>query len=464
MPLHYCKRLSSSPLQKRISQTLFVAIFCGLLTGCAAITNPVANGVPVHILPEELLAESKEGFQQIDLALLRQSPPEIYELAPGDTLGIYIEGILGDAETPPPVNIPDSAILPPSIGYPFPIRKDGTVSLPYVGAVQVAAMSIEEAEQAVIDAYLEKEILRLEDRRILVTLMRPRRIQVMVFREDSQQRQLSLRSESLFGLGTTRTTIGGGRQSVGHLVILPAYENDVLNALIRSGGLPGLESTHEVLIRRRQGNEEYVGASPEEIHFSPSSQPCLDGAFGTGAEGEQNVTRIPFRSRPGESITIRPEDILLNDGDIITVQARKPEFFYTGGLIISGEHPLPNDYNLTVLEAVLRTRGPVFNGGFNASNLNGTAISAGIGNPSPSLLAVLRKTANGGQVTIRVDLNEAARNPRENIFVQAGDVLFLQETTDEAVARYLSQVFQINLFGRFLNRQNAQGSASAVLP
>jgi hypothetical protein len=63
-----------------------------------------------------------------------------------------------------------------------------------------------------------------------------------------------------------------------------------------------------------------------------------------------------------------------------------------------------------------------------------------------------------------VDLNEAVRDPRENILVQAGDVLILQETPQEAVARYISQVFQINLFTRFLNRADAQGSASLVLP
>jgi hypothetical protein len=40
----------------------------------------------------------------------------------------------------------------------------------------------------------------------------------------------------------------------------------------------------------------------------------------------------------------------------------------------------------------------------------------------------------------------------------------LQETPDEAVTRYFTQVFQINLFTRFLNRNDAQGSASIVVP
>ncbi len=91
-------------------------------------------------------------------------------------------------------------------------------------------------------------------------------------------------------------------------------------------------------------------------------------------------------------------------------------------------------------------------------------IQAGVGNPNPSLLSVLRRTPNGGQVNIRVDLNEAVRDPRENIIVQASDVLVLQETTGEAVARYITQVFQVNIFTRFLNRGDAQASGSLVVP
>ena len=44
---------------------------------------------------------------------------------------------------------------------------------------------------------------------ILVSLMRPRHVRVLVVREDSQQQQTQLRTESLLGLGSSETTIGG---------------------------------------------------------------------------------------------------------------------------------------------------------------------------------------------------------------------------------------------------------------
>jgi protein involved in polysaccharide export with SLBB domain len=417
----------------------------------------VANGVPVRFLPDDLLAESREGFKTIPLTTLRRSPPDKYILAARDTLGIYIEGVLGSAESPPPVNVPESAELPPSIGYPFPIRQDGTISLPYVQPVKVAGMTIEEAEKAVINAYMQKEILRPEDRRILVTLMRPRHIRVLVIRDDSQQRQVTLQTQSLLGLGTSQTQIGGGGGGTGMVLELPAYENDVLNALTRSGGLPGLDSTQEVIIQKGYWDGRSETAGPGMCYPTEAD-------LANTAEAKQHIIRIPIRTRGGEPLSFGPKDIILEDGDIVMVQARQPQFFYTGGLLPSSEIPLPSDYNLTAVEAVLKARGPLINGALNSSNISGAVIQSGLGNPNPSLLSVLRQTPNGGQVTIVVDLNEATRDPRENLLIQAGDVLVLQETQDEAITRYLTQTFRFNLFGRFINHVDAQASVNGSLP
>lgn len=406
------------------------------------------------MLPEEYLAESREGFESLPLTLLRQAPPERKVLGPGDTLGIYIEGVLGDAESPPPVNLTDAPDQPLSIGYPFPVRQDGTISLPYVGAIKVSDLTIEEAEKKIVDVYLAKKIVRGEDYRILVTLMRPRHVRVLVVRDDSQQRQYSLQSESLLGLGTTQTRIGGAGQGTGLVLELPAYQNDVLNALTRSGGLPGLESTQEVVIQRGYWDQQADPTGALRLTPNPGKH---------GDPNRRRVVRIPMRTRGGP-LPFSPEDVLLEDGDIVTVKARQPEFYYTDGLIPAQEIPLPNDYDVTVLEAVIKARAPLFNGAINISNLNGAVVGAGLGNPTPSLLAVLRKTANGGQVTIRVDLNQAAIDPRENILVKSGDVLLLQESADESVARYFSSVLRFNVFGQFLQRNHATGTASITGP
>jgi len=446
-----------------LAASLFV--LSGLLSGCAALTNPVANGVPVRMVPEELLAPSRENFEMIPLTTLRQPPPKEYLLAAGDTLGIFVEGVLGSAEAPPPVNVPATPEEPPSIGYPFPIRQDGTVSLPFVGSLKVEGLTLEAAEKKVVDAYLEEDILREEDKRILVTLLRPRYFRIMVIREDTTGGAVQIRTESLPGLGSTSTIGGGQPRAEGQVIELAAYENDVLNALARTGGMPAYNSVEEVVIQRGYWDGD-PSVQPLECQLGcPPGLPC-SGHDEFLPDGRRRVVRIPLRRRCDDPrpLPFRPEDVVLGKGDIVTVRVKPAEFYFTGGLIPANENLLPQDRDLRVVEAILRARGPLLNGGVNTSNLNGSIVGSGVGNPSPSLLSVLRKTEGGGQVNIMVDLDEAVRDPRENILVQAGDILVLQEKPDQAFTRYFSQTLQLDLFGRWLNRGDATGTAAARFP
>ena len=298
---------------------------CVYFGGCAAITNPVANGVPVRILSDELLAKSKQDLKPIPLSLLRQQPPAVYRLAAGDILGVYIEGVLGQADQPPPVNIPEGTNLPPAFGYPMPVRQDGRVPVPLVEPVLVDRLTVPEAERAIAKAYGDKRILRPEDRRILVTLMRPRHISVLVLREDSTQRQLAIQSQALRGLPTTQTILGGQQQGSGAVVELAAYENNVLHALAQTGGLPGLEAVDEAIIYR--GYWDSASGSP----LVPGEEPR--GYAEVKADSAQKTIRIPMRMRPGEPLPFNPQDAILQTGDIVVVRAMEPQFYYTGGLL-----------------------------------------------------------------------------------------------------------------------------------
>jgi hypothetical protein len=132
---------------------------------------------------------------------------------------------------------------------------------------------------------------------------------------------------------------------------------------------------------------------------------------------------------------------VLQAGDVVFLESRTRDLFYTGGLLPRGEFQIPRDYDLDVLEAVAQVRGTLLNGAFGGNNLNGLLIQPGIGNPNPSAMTVVRRTPNGGQIPISVDLNLALRDPRERILIQPGDVLILQETAGEAIARYFTNVF-----------------------
>src|SRR4051794_30108149 len=73
---------------------LFLAV--SFLSGCTALTNPVADGIPVRLLPGELWGPSKAHLQPIPLSLLGQARPDAYRLDTGDVLGVYIDGFLGE--------------------------------------------------------------------------------------------------------------------------------------------------------------------------------------------------------------------------------------------------------------------------------------------------------------------------------------------------------------------------------
>jgi hypothetical protein len=238
---------------------------------------------------------------------------------------------------------------------------------------------------------------------------------------------------------------------------LPAYENDLLNALTRSGGLPGPSSTDEVIIQRGYWDGSNAGMGQNVCHPSEA-----DLTYRGDERGR--IIHIPIRTRPGQELPFQPKDVILQNGDIVMVRSRAPELFYAGGILPAGEFELPYDHDLTVVEAVLRVHGAFLNGGQSSQNLSGAAIQAGLGNPSPSLVSIVRRTPGGGQITIRVNLNDAVRDPRENILIQKEDLLVLQETPDEAISRYVSQVVSLNFFGRFLNRTNAQGSITINAP
>jgi protein involved in polysaccharide export with SLBB domain len=437
--------------------TRAAGLACSLLmAGCAALTNPGVQAVPVRLLPDCLRGQSREGLQPIPLSLLGQPRPAAYRVGPGDTLGVWIEGVLGEPGQQPPVLTPvqlDNVGLPPATGFPLQVRGDGTLSLPLIEPLNVNGLTLLEVEAAIRRAYsLTHKILKTGRERILVTLVRPRTVHVLVLRQDSPTPVQTVVTTSL-GLGAPEY-IGVARKGTGWDLVLPAYHNDVLTALARSGGLPGTDAIDAVIIERNGQNSRGWEAAMQDFqaHGGPSPVP--------GAP----ILRIPLRVKPGTPLPFRPEDITLQDGDVVFVPAREERVFYTAGLMPPGEHILPRDHDLDVLEAVSRSRGPMFNGAFAVSNLSGTVIQPGLGQPNPSLLTVIRKLPCGGTIPIRVDLNRAVCDPRERLLVEAGDLLILQETPGQAITRYTTQMFDLTFLWKYALTSRLFGVGGFSIP
>ena len=451
-------------------------------------------------------------------------------LGPDDVLGIHIEGVLGPLNEAPPIHFPERGDIPPAVGYPIPVREDGTLPLPMVSPIHVSGLTLAQAEEEIRKAYtVGKQILAGDQAPIIVTLIRPRTYRVFVVREDITSRGVSL--------GPGEMILGSAKRGMVYPVDLPAYKNDVLNALAESGGLPGLEAKNEVTILRgafnvskgvSKGNAvaqltsateatdlqatdkevtdlevtnlevtdlevtnpdvtgepisrlacllQEVDDSPFNLERTvpggncpvvapapiPGACPCpltpqLMPPYlgGVPQDPDPGVTKIPLRLTPGSPAPeISEEDIILASGDVVFIESREAEVFYTGGLLQGGQFPIPRDYDLDVLGAIAMAGGSVASGasGAGGSTSFGAGYSRGIGVSFPPTRAIVVRQVNGQQISIRVDLRRALSDPSERILVEPNDLIMLEYKPLELIVNIILSNVQLNYFLNSIGR------------
>lgn len=388
--------------------------------------------IPAYRVPRALLGRPRSDMLDISMVRLRQTPPPIYKLGPNDVLGIYIENVLGQPDEAPPVFYPEDGTRAPSIGFPIPIREDGTLSLPLVEPISVDGMTLAQATEAIRTAYTRTQRILPEGKdRIIVTLQRPRQFRVMVIREEAG--------------ATLVPGLASSKRGTGETLDLPAYENDVLHALNKTGGLPGLDAENEVIIIRG-GNLDAAKHDLLVAQIAASRQPCECPPILPDAP---NVVRIPLRYYPEAPPTFAEKDIILNDGDIVYIASRDSEKFYTGGAIRGSEHLIPRDYDVDIMQAISMAGGNAGQGqtGVMSIGQQGGAFrgnGGGGGGIGPSRAIIVRKTCNGQTIAIRVDLRKAITDSSERILIQPDDMIIVQYTLAEEITNAALSVFQFN--------------------
>ena len=425
---------SMSWLQRASSVGL--ALLGMLSAGCSTITQPI-SGIPARRIPPQFLAQSKNNLVPMDPARLSQEPPRDYLLDDGDILGIYIEGILpfvppDRPPEPPPVNFPDATSqLDPSLGFPIAVINDGTIQLPNLEPIKVRGLTIDQTRDLIRKYYLDSEILRESSRlQPIVTLMKERTYNVIVIRQD-----MGAVGGGGGGAGQAGFTRATDYSATGRMLKLKAYQNDVLNALMESGGLPGVNAKNEVKILRasradQRRRDEFVQQFYQQYYCNPDPCGCPPPL-----PEDPSILKIPLRLPPGTIPEFGPENVVLEAGDIVYIESRDAEGFYTGGLLPGGEFKIPRDYDLDVLTAMALSGGGISrqqNGG--GGGMGG--IGGMVGQVPPGMLYVLRKTPCNGQITIAVDLAKANVDPRERILVQPGDILVLRFKPSEEILNF----------------------------
>lgn len=551
---------SPSLPERGASLVSVILLTWGLLSsGCAGL-QPL-NGVPSNAYAQEN-APSRSGKQTIDLSLLRQTPPPAHLLDAGDVLGVYIEGVLGRRDQVPPVHFPLTGDTPPSLGYPIPVREDGTVSLPLIKPIMAKGMTVRELEETVRKRYTEEgqQILNPEANQVLFSLQKPRNYNVLVMRQESS---------SAAELGTTgraagSLNLGAIKRGTGKVVALPAYKNDVLHALAETGGLPGLDAENTIYVLRRRKtvppgatipgaqvrpqptlptvsqrpvpsrtgdivlaaaefpaeaessfghtapkltlprvtstahaspvalgghsapvptpgmisqsslepgpagpvpngpamDPRYSGSySAPQPGYAPVPQNFVPGGYPQPSSGpwpremsgqqwggqfdafgrDTQIIRIPVRLHPGEVPQFTEQDVILQDGDIVFIESRETEIFYTGGLLGGGQYTLPRDYDLDVLGAVSIASGQVMMAGSTGNRVGGVSSLNQDVSVGASDVVILRQLPEGGQIPIKVDLNKAIRDPQHRVRILPGDYIILRYKPHEAVAAFIER-------------------------
>ncbi len=234
-----------------------------------------------------------------------------YRLDGGDLLAIIVDGILGNFTTAP-VHMPSryGDDVAPSLGYPVPVRADGTVNLPLIDPILVRGLTVAEAQKKISRIYRDKKMLNRKNQ-VMVSLMRKRTVSMTVI-HDEPLHPATLASPNL-AYSAYRTP-----RKLVTSVTLPADQADRLTVLGKAGAAIDLDA--EILTLHHSGRRRHR------------------------------------------------RDAQLPNGAVIESKSAPVDFFYTGGRLPANRLPIPKG-GLTVAQAVAMSGGSLGQSPFGASDL-----------------------------------------------------------------------------------------------
>lgn len=420
----------------RISPSCLAAVvLCFATSGCRLYLD----AIPATRLPPSLRVPSRDDAEPINYLTLRRDA-SAFKIGPTDWLAIWVTSSLEDLEGVDrreiPINLPrDRDEFYAATGFPQPVRADGTVTIPEVEApIKVLGLSVAEAEKKIFDEINKSGRLKEGYFQVVVSLMRERRQKILVVRQDTNSEQNSYSRDSARDQRDAQLT-GTGFRGFTQEVELPEGANDVLHALVETGGLPGLDAKNEIKILRgafRDGEE----SNRIRTMLNQGLDPC--GAYEKDYD-DPTVVRIPLRIMEGEEPTHTEEDITLHTGDIVVIERRERDNYYTAGLLQGGEFPLPRDEDLDVLQAIAKA-----GGNSQGLDLGFSGVGGGTGGLVPPTWAIVVREIDGRQIMIKCDLRRALHDTRDRIKIQGNDHIILAYKPHEVVYNILLRNFSSN--------------------
>ena len=453
--------MRSSPYQTSLQ--ICLALFLCCLGGCSALkTNAY---LPCEI-PVDMQPNTRSRLVPIDHRMLGAPIPTEHQVAVGDVLGIYIADVIGERDELPQVAYPSfrtkNAPIEPFVGLPIKVELDGTIKLPYVEPLAVVGSTIPEVRDSIIDLYVKETNLVQPGRdNVVVSLITPAFYRIYVVRQDTRYNVPGLQSPDEFEIS---------RRWSGTTLYLEPKEASVLTALMRTGGLPGIDAMNEIWVMKGAGNQVTESNHVQALYFNgqevattpPADQPFNPVPMVEKLVGEypmmlpnidSKLVRIPLHHDIDLALPFEPQDVVLGDGDVVFLPRRDGDHFMTGGFLPAGRFPLPRDRDLEIIEAIAICTGANF--GPNAGSRSPNFEGGGGGLIPPTDVFIIRRNQENEQIKIYVDLKKCLDDPCERVKIAPGDLIVLRYKRKELYGNLVLNLFNYNLgFTRVLGNDN----------
>ena len=334
---------------------------------------------------------------------------DTYTLDHGDTIGVFVEGVVGEVNEMPPVHQPHAgSSLGPAMGFPTLVVHDGTLRLPLVDPINVRGLTVSQVESLLKKIYRQGDNPIIAQRsRVIVSLIRKRTVNVMVLRGDQSQAQGDQRLGRQNRGPVASRSDGSSRI---YNLQLPAGESDLLGALIESGGLPGVNAQDQMKILRGASGQTELAQSP------------FPRTGGSSISTSQRVAQSAPVRYGSQSAPFPRSGARLGNGDIVSVAAKPTEVFYTGGQLGGGEFLIPRDRPLSIMDAIAQVGGVP----------QGRRGLAAVPLQEPRLLKLVRNVG-GQQAVYQFDLSGGYSQQAAQTRVRSGDYLILDYSPAQRV-------------------------------
>ena len=395
--------------------------FCMMaLVGCYAPMH--SPGIAARDLPNDYRWPVRTSSARLNYSSLVAEPSDVYLLGADDLLEVAV---------------PDLVAQGTLQSFQARVQTTGEIYLPRLGGVDVAGLSLSQAQQRVNETLAAQLLLNPGA------------------------------TVSLIEKGTVRVLVLGAVEQPG-VHELPRYENDVAHALAAAEGFSE-EAGEMIEIHRRWGDHQ-PGSAISPIHQAGFASTSIAGRHESGIQlastanrtsfpnsgrypqlgghtGEFQkrqvsssqvvhsgypmaesvptgipsgpIVRIPLRDN---GTSFNPSDVVLNSGDVVVVPQGTDKVFYVVGPLseqsrirfsvgdkdreIGSGLLLPDDREVDAVTAV---------------------AMAGYLDPieSPTTVTIHRVNPDGTPLLVRVDLIAARSDPLETILIQPGDIIYL---------------------------------------